>query len=155
MYLYIYEYIQSLIYLYIPPLHSSLIAKNQTRSINYSKRVDCLGNIITRKLIRNATPAAIRIVPQMTNKVCHVPRTTQKQINFHLLKQQSRLIGKTFAPTFRLSRKDLCTFDRKDCKKKLWGGGVTGYSSWWQHECYFRVHFESHKPHAGHFSFAI
>lgn len=90
----------------------------------------------------------------MTNKVCHVPRTTRKQINFHLLKQQSRLIGKTFAPTFRLSRKDLCTFDRKDCKKKLWTEGrVTGYSSWWQHECYFRVHFESHKPHAGHFSF--
>lgn len=106
-----------------PPLHTSPNAKNQTRSINYSKRFDCLGKIITRKLIRNATPAAICIIPQMTNKVCHVPRTTQKQINFHLLKQQSRLIGKTFAPTFRLSRKDLCTFDRKDCKKKLWAGG--------------------------------
>lgn len=63
-----------------PPKHSSLIAKNQTRSINYSKRVDCLGKIITRKLIRNATPAAICIVPQMTNKVCHVPRTTQNKL---------------------------------------------------------------------------
>lgn len=61
---------------------------------------------------------------------CHVPRTTRKQINFHLLKQQSRLIGKTFAPTFRLSRKDLCTFDRKDCKKKMWTEGrVTGVAA--------------------------